>query len=77
MDYEGRRLYWADAQLDRIETSDLNGRNRVVLISNVAHPFGLTVVSRNQIWISYIQGFIKSQAKNYEKKFKLIPGLFY
>ena len=44
IDYDARRLYWADAQLDRIETSDLNGRNRVLLIENVPHPFGLTMV---------------------------------
>ena len=45
LDYEARRIYWADAQLDRIETSDLNGKNRVTLVERVTHPFGLSVVS--------------------------------
>ena len=45
IDYEARRLYWVDAKLDKIETSDLNGKNRVTLIQQVPHPFGLTVVS--------------------------------
>ncbi len=40
-----RRLYWADAKLDRIETADLNGQNRVQLVDMVTHPFGLAVVS--------------------------------
>ena len=45
IDYGNRRLYWADAKLDRIETSDLSGQNRVQLVDMVTHPFGLTVVS--------------------------------
>ncbi len=45
IDYEMRRLYWADAKLDRIETADLNGQNRVQLVDMVTHPFGLAVVS--------------------------------
>jgi hypothetical protein len=47
VDYKSKRLYWVDARLDKIETSDLMGQNRVTLISNVPHPFGLTVVSIN------------------------------
>lgn len=45
IDYESRRLYWADAQLDRIETSDLQGNNRVQLVTQVPHVFGLALVS--------------------------------
>ena len=33
-----------DAKLDKIETSTLEGTNRVRLIENVPHPFGLAVV---------------------------------
>lgn len=45
VDFDSKRLYWVDARLDKIETSDLMGQNRVTLISGVPHPFGLTVVS--------------------------------
>ena len=50
VDYVGKRLYWTDAKLDRIENSDLNGRNRIQLVHarpNVhnTHPFGLAIVS--------------------------------
>ena len=44
IDFDQKRLYWGDAQFDKIETSDLNGNNRVVLLENVKHPFGMTMV---------------------------------
>lgn len=45
IDYEMQRLYWVDAKLDKIETSDFNGEHRAVLINDIIHPFGLAVVS--------------------------------
>jgi len=39
------RIYWVDAHLDRIESCDLNGKLRQVLVSQVSHPFALT-----QVW---------------------------
>lgn len=44
LDYSARRLYWADALKDRIETADLHGKNRVQLVPAATHPFGLTQV---------------------------------
>ena len=45
IDYRAERLYWVDAKLDKIETSDLSGEHRVALLQQAPHPFGLTVVS--------------------------------
>ena len=45
IDYVTKHLYWVDAQLDKIEMSDLNGKNRIEIIRDVPHPFGLSVVS--------------------------------
>ncbi|XP_026176007.1 low-density lipoprotein receptor-related protein 4 isoform X1 [Mastacembelus armatus] len=42
LDYNTRRIFWVDAHLDRIESSDLNGKLRQVLVSPVSHPFALT-----------------------------------
>lgn len=39
------RIFWVDAHLDRIESSDLNGKLRQVLVSPVSHPFALTQVT--------------------------------
>lgn len=44
VDYTALKLYWADALKDRIEFSDLHGRNRVQLVPAATHPFGLTIV---------------------------------
>lgn len=44
LDYDAKKLYWADALKDRIEVSDLHGRNRVQLVPAATHPFGLTIV---------------------------------
>ena len=45
IDYVTSKLYWVDASLNRVETSDLEGRGRTILYSGilVPHPFGITV----------------------------------
>ncbi|GIY34998.1 low-density lipoprotein receptor-related protein 4 [Caerostris darwini] len=53
IDYEARRLYWVDAQLDRIETSDLSGKHRMQLVDDVAHPFGLTLFGLHLYWTDW------------------------
>ncbi|CAH1786568.1 unnamed protein product [Owenia fusiformis] len=53
IDYDMRRIYWADAQFDRIETADLNGNNRVHLLEQVDHPFGLTVFGDYVYWTDW------------------------
>jgi len=44
IDVTDDRLYWADAKLDHIEMSDINGEHRVVLVRQIHHPFRLAVV---------------------------------
>lgn len=44
IDFEDKKLYWADALKDRIEMANLNGHNRVALVPELTHPFGLTQV---------------------------------
>ena len=49
-------LYWADAKLDTIEASDLNGENRrVIMSSRSVHPFGLTVYQNMLYWTDWNQ----------------------
>lgn len=47
------RIYWVDAHLDRIESCDLNGKLRQVLVSQVSHPFALTQVRRVSCYYYY------------------------
>uniref|UniRef100_A0A8C4QPU2 LDL receptor related protein 4 n=1 Tax=Eptatretus burgeri TaxID=7764 RepID=A0A8C4QPU2_EPTBU len=42
LDYDLERMFWVDAQLDRIESSNLEGKARKVLMDHVPHPFALT-----------------------------------
>ncbi|XP_016414141.1 low-density lipoprotein receptor-related protein 2-like [Sinocyclocheilus rhinocerous] len=45
IDWSVMRLYWVDAFFDKIEHSNFDGQNRLSLdrITQISHPFGLTV----------------------------------
>ena len=43
-DTQIQRLFWADAQLDKIEMCDLDGRNcKIIASSHLQHPFDIAV----------------------------------
>lgn len=46
------RLYWVDAFFDKIEHSNFDGQNRLSLdrITQISHPFGLTIFEGNKSW---------------------------
>ena len=67
IDYEQGRLYWTDAQLDRIESVDFDGKNRLVVVSNVMHPYGITVYNSFVYWTDW-------QQKSVERADKLSGG---
>jgi len=47
IDYAERRLYWGDAKLDRIETCQLDGSQRQLLVGNdLPHIFSLTLLGQ-------------------------------
>ena len=48
IDTTAKKIYWADARLDRIESAGLRGENRKQLVTNLPHPFGLAVVRLRQ-----------------------------
>ena len=55
IDQATNRLFWADAKLNKIEVSDLNGENRKLIISSAAniHPRGLTVYQNMLYWTDW------------------------
>lgn len=53
LDYATRRVYWVDAFLDRIEHSFYDGSDRVTLVSNLAHPFALTIEGNLIFWTDW------------------------
>ncbi|XP_057339839.1 low-density lipoprotein receptor-related protein 4-like isoform X2 [Microplitis mediator] len=54
IDYDNRKLYWADMRNNRIEMSDLNGNYRVQLIAAADNPYGLTLLGDYIYWIGHL-----------------------
>uniref|UniRef100_A0AAQ4RSN1 EGF-like domain-containing protein n=1 Tax=Gasterosteus aculeatus aculeatus TaxID=481459 RepID=A0AAQ4RSN1_GASAC len=79
LDYDTRRIFWVDAHLDRIESSDLNGKLRQVLVSPVSHPFALTQQDRWIYWTDWqtksIQRVDKHTGRNKETVLANVEGL--
>lgn len=53
IDRPAGRLYWNDGKLHTIESSDLNGAGRKIIITNVPHPYGLVVVGNHMYWTDW------------------------
>uniref|UniRef100_A0A8C1TDN1 Low density lipoprotein receptor-related protein 4 n=1 Tax=Cyprinus carpio TaxID=7962 RepID=A0A8C1TDN1_CYPCA len=79
LDYDTRRIFWVDAHLDRIESSDLNGKLRQILISPVSHPFALTQQDRWIYWTDWqtksIQRVDKHTGRSKETVLANLEGL--
>uniref|UniRef100_A0A8C6S670 Low density lipoprotein receptor-related protein 5 n=1 Tax=Neogobius melanostomus TaxID=47308 RepID=A0A8C6S670_9GOBI len=60
LDHKLGKLFWADADLKRIESSDLTGANRIVLQdSNILQPMDLTILGDHLYWIDRQQQMIE------------------
>ncbi|XP_033100199.1 sortilin-related receptor-like [Anneissia japonica] len=58
------RLYWTDAYFDRIETADLNGQHRQVLLEeNIPHPYAIGVFKDKIYWDDWSDQAIMSARK--------------
>uniref|UniRef100_A0A672KIM5 Low density lipoprotein receptor-related protein 5 n=1 Tax=Sinocyclocheilus grahami TaxID=75366 RepID=A0A672KIM5_SINGR len=69
------KLFWVDADLKRIESSDLSGANRIVLQdSNILQPVGLTVLGDHLYWIDKQQQMIECVDKLTGEKRTRIQG---
>ena len=70
-------LYWADAKLDKIEVSDLNGDNRRVIMLSAAdiHPFGLTVYKSILYWTDWNNRSISRYDLNNGNTELIVQGL--
>uniref|UniRef100_A0A8U8BUY5 Low-density lipoprotein receptor-related protein 2 n=1 Tax=Geospiza parvula TaxID=87175 RepID=A0A8U8BUY5_GEOPR len=53
LDYEEQQLYWADANLYKIERCTLTGTNREVIVSTALHPFAMTVFDQHIYWTDW------------------------
>lgn len=57
IDFESKRLFWADALHDRVDTCDFDGKRRSRVINHADHPFGFTLT---QSYYYYTDWFNKS-----------------
>uniref|UniRef100_A0A8C3C9S1 Low-density lipoprotein receptor-related protein 2 n=1 Tax=Cairina moschata TaxID=8855 RepID=A0A8C3C9S1_CAIMO len=53
LDYEEQQLYWADANLYKIERCTLTGTNREVIVSTALHPFAMTLFDQHIYWTDW------------------------
>ena len=70
-------LVWADAKLDKIETSDYNGNNRRVLHQQAGiHPFGVVVKRPFIYWTDWRKGLQQLDLSNNGTltNFRLLDG---
>lgn len=53
IDRPAGRLYWNDAKRMTIESSDLDGKDRRVVLKDVPYPYGLVVVGSHVYWTDW------------------------
>ena len=54
IDYADQKIYWVDASRDRIEYSNVDGSGRFVLLSQLDHPFSITLEGNLLFWTDWI-----------------------
>ena len=65
LDYDTQILYWMDAYLDKLESSNVNGLNRRVLSrAYIYHPFGITLFRGTLYWTDWQVNAILSAPLN-------------
>ncbi|XP_033120839.1 low-density lipoprotein receptor-related protein 4-like isoform X2 [Anneissia japonica] len=75
IDYDARKIYWADAKLGRISCSGLEGENiRVILEGEeyLPHPFGLAVFDDTLYWTDWDKEGVLSVDKHTGGNFQVI-----
>ena len=61
LDYDNKRIFWADAKYSYIHSCDYYGRNRTVIIEgNLPHPFAMTLFKQTLYWTDWTTKSIHS-----------------
>ncbi|XP_050708950.1 low-density lipoprotein receptor-related protein 4-like [Eriocheir sinensis] len=72
IDYQMKRIFWNDAKVETIDSSDLNGENVVTLIREVPHPFGLTLLGDHIYWSNWEKTTIERADKTSGQNRKMV-----
>lgn len=76
IDLMKNKLYWNDAKKKVIETSDLQGENRKVLMYKVEHPYGLAVMGDFVYWSDWLsKAIFKANKTDGSNKVALVKNL--
>ena len=55
LDFNDKKIFWADARLDKIERCDYDGKNRVILAQSAPkHPFSIAVFKDFIFWSDWM-----------------------
>ena len=76
IDYKKKKLFWTEAKLDKIECSDYNGNNRLVIYQRRGiHPFGIVVLGSFLYWTDWKTGLhIMNLTNNGSVTSRTLPG---
>ena len=58
VDYLAQKIYWVDANQDRIEYSNIDGSGRFILLSGLDHPFSITLEGDLLFWTDWLNDAI-------------------
>ena len=76
IDYKNKKLFWTEAKLDKIECSDYNGSNRLVIFQQSGiEPFGIVVLGSFLYWTDWKTGLhIMNLTNNGSVTSRTLPG---
>ncbi len=77
LDYGEQRIFWLDAKLRRLESSDVTGNNRhLIRDTDIGHPFSIAVHQANVYWTDWDTSAVLTANKyNGEQMEVLFDGL--
>ena len=63
LDYDSQTLYWIDGRLDRIETSNVDGSERRVLMNeSISRPFAVSFFQNQLYWSDWTGNMIRAMS---------------
>ena len=79
LDYQNQVLYWIDASLDKIESSNVDGTNRQLIVNFASsspnyHPFAMSLFNNVLYWSDWGTDMIHSIFANGTSLTSLIRG---
>ncbi|XP_013407657.1 low-density lipoprotein receptor-related protein 2-like [Lingula anatina] len=76
IDFEEGKMYWADALMQKIERSALDGQYREVIMETAIHPFALTVFGYYIYWTDWkLAGVYRAEKHTGANLTPMIQGL--